>query len=128
MTGRTPLSASCRRFHSIPTRTTCIWRARRGPFRSPAGELAVRAALGAGRGGLIRQLVVESVLTSLAGAALGLGVAALSLRLLVQFAARFTTRAAEVNLNVTVLLFTLGIAVATGVIFGLLPALSFEKN
>src|SRR5215471_13313048 len=91
-------------------------------------ELAVRAALGATRGRLMRQLLTESTLLALAGGALGVLLAAGSVRLLVNFAARFTPRAAEISLDTTVLLFTLVVSVATGLVFGLLPALSTRQS
>lgn len=91
-------------------------------------EFALRTALGATRGRLIRQLLTESILLSLAGGLLGILLAAWSLKLLVNFAERFTPRAAEINLDNTVLLFTLVVSVATGLIFGLLPALSMRQN
>jgi putative ABC transport system permease protein len=87
-------------------------------------EMAVRAALGANRSRLIRQLLTESTLLSVAGGALGLLLAAGCLELLVRFVGRFTTRAAEVRISMEVLLFTLGISILTGLIFGLVPALS----
>jgi predicted permease len=91
-------------------------------------ELAVRAALGAGKLRLVRQLLTESVLLSLAGGVLGLAIAPLALKILVGFAARFTPRAYEVRIDGPVLLFTLLVSVATGLLFGLLPALAPRLN
>src|SRR5215468_3733340 len=91
-------------------------------------ELAVRAALGATRVRLMRQLLTESMLLSLIGGALGVLLSAGSVRLLVNFAARFTPRAAEISLDTTVLLFTLVVSVATGLVFGLAPALSTRQS
>jgi predicted permease len=76
----------------------------------------------------MRQLLTESMLLSLIGGALGALLAAWSVRLLVNFAARFTPRAAEISLDTTVLLFTLVVSVATGLVFGLLPALSTRQS
>jgi predicted permease len=91
-------------------------------------EMAIRAALGAGRGRLIRQLLTESTLLSVAGGALGLLLAAGGLQLLVSFAARFTTRASEISIDGLVLLFTLLVSVGTGLIFGLMPAFSSDHH
>jgi len=84
-------------------------------------ELCIRAALGAGMGRLVRQLLVESVLLSLIGGTAGLGLAFFGLETL-STATGSLPRAANVSINGTVLLFTVGLAVVTGVLFGLLPA------
>jgi len=86
-------------------------------------EMAIRMSLGAGRWRLVRQLLTESTLLSLAGAVVGLLVASLGMDLLVTLAGQFTTRAQEISLNGLVLLFTLGIASATGILVGAIPAL-----
>jgi putative ABC transport system permease protein len=87
-------------------------------------EISVRAALGATRARLMRQLLTESLILAVAGGLLGLVLSALSLRLLVAFAERFTARANEIAIDMNVLLFTLGASVLTGLIFGSIPAFS----
>jgi putative ABC transport system permease protein len=86
-------------------------------------ELALRAALGASKSRLVRQVLTESVVLSLFGGLAGLALAPAALGLLVRFAARFTERAAEVRMDGPVLFFALLISVATGIVFGLTPAL-----
>ena len=88
-------------------------------------EIAMRTALGASRARLVRQMLTESTLLSLAGGALGVLLAAWGLPLLTSFAARFTNRTAEIGIDSSVLLFALALSVGTGLVFGLLPALSF---
>ncbi len=91
-------------------------------------EFAVRAAIGAGRGRLVRQLATESLVLTMAGALLGLAVAGASLSMLRALAAGFTPRAQEVTMDGTVLIFTIVLAVATGLVFGLLPALPAGRS
>src|SRR5690606_8816130 len=85
-------------------------------------ELAVRTAMGAGRGRIARQLLTESTLLAVGGGVLGLTVAWLGLDALVEFAARFTPRAREAAIDGPVLAFTLAAALLTGLGFGALPA------
>jgi predicted permease len=87
-------------------------------------EISVRAALGATRSRLLRQLLTESLILAVSGGVLGLVLSAFSLKLLVTFAERFTPRANEIAIDVNVLLFTLGVSVLTGLIFGSIPAFS----
>jgi len=91
-------------------------------------ELAIRAALGASRGRLTRQLLTESLLLSLAGGALGLTIAPWALDALTELASRFSPRFGEIRIDLPVLLFTLGISLATGILFGLAPAFSFRGD
>jgi putative ABC transport system permease protein len=89
-----------------------------------ARELAVRSALGAGRGRIARQLLTESTVLALAGGALGLLVAWGTSGLLIAFTARFTPRAGEIAIDGPVLAFAATVSLTTGLVFGLLPALT----
>ncbi len=86
-------------------------------------ELAIRVSLGGSRAALRRGLLVESLVLAAAGAALGLIMASVSLDLLVRFAARFTSRAAEISLDASVFGFALAAAVAASIFFTMLPPL-----
>lgn len=91
-------------------------------------ELAVRTAMGAGRGRLLRQLVVEGTLLSLAGGAVGLLIASQGVGMLTTFIGNFTPRVQEIGIDGPVLLFTLGVALLTGVAFGAMPALAARSD
>ncbi|HSR50250.1 MAG TPA: ABC transporter permease [Acidobacteriota bacterium] len=91
-------------------------------------EMALRSALGAGRLRLLAQMVTESSLVALCGGLLGLLTAYAGLDLLVDFAARFTPRAGEIGIDATVLLFTLVVSLAAGLVFGALPALQPRQD
>jgi putative ABC transport system permease protein len=91
-------------------------------------EVVVRAALGASRGRLVRQLLTESVLTSLIGGVLGCLLAVLGLDLLVSFAHRFTPRAEEIRVDGVVLLFSLGLSLLAGLASGWLPAVQALRH
>ncbi len=86
-------------------------------------EIAIRQALGAGRGRLVRQLLTESLLLSLCGGALGLGLSALGMDLLVRLSPASLPRVSEIGIDMPVLLFALAAAIGTGFLFGIAPAL-----
>jgi predicted permease len=84
-------------------------------------EFAVRTALGAGRGRLLRQFMTEGVLLSLAGGVLGLLLARAGVQALIRVYPASLPRTTEVTVDPVVLLFTLGISILTGLVFGLAP-------
>ena len=91
-------------------------------------ELALRSALGAGRWRLARQLLVESLLLALSAGAMGVGIGIAGIRFLRWLGVDPTAAGVEVRLDPGVLLFTLGLALATGVIFSLFPLISVWRT
>ena len=85
-------------------------------------ELSIRAAMGAGRLRLVRQLLTESVLLSCAGGLVGVLTASWLVRLFLSFAPANFAGVQRIRIDMQVLLFTLGAAVLTGLVFGLAPA------
>jgi putative ABC transport system permease protein len=90
-------------------------------------ELALRAALGAGRFRLVRQMLTESVLLALMGGVLGVLLAFWGLQLLIGFGPDNIPRLDEITIDPRVLGFTFGISLITGVVFGLIPALQASR-
>lgn len=90
-------------------------------------EIAVRAALGASRWRIIRQLLIESVVLAVLGGALGLLIANWGVTFILAISNNSIPRQAEIGLDTRVLLFTLVISISTGIIFGLIPALQSSK-
>jgi len=92
--------------------------------QSRTREVAVRAALGAGRGRLVAQFLSEAILLGLLGGAAGLAAAYWCTRALVALAPASIPRLGEVAIDLRVLAFTFAVACGTSVLFGLMPALS----
>jgi len=92
------------------------------------GEFAMRAALGAGRGRLVQQLVIESVMLALAGGALGLTVADAGVRALLTLVPSELPRAGAIRLDGAVFVFALAVAAAVGLVTGLVPAIYASRS
>ena len=90
-------------------------------------ELALRTALGASRADIVRFYLTESLTLALGGGALGLGLAALGVQGLLKLAPVAVPRAAEIGMDGSVLLFTLAVSLASGVLFGLFPVLGYAR-
>jgi predicted permease len=86
-------------------------------------ELAVRSALGAGRGRIVRQLLTESLVLALIGGALGVGLAYAGVRALGAIGAADLPRASAIRIDGLVLLYALAVSTLAGIVFGLLPAI-----
>ena len=90
-------------------------------------DIAIRAALGAGRGRLVRQILVESLLIGIGGSIVALGVAFAAIQILSTVEASSMPRGAEVRLDAVVLAFTALLGLITGIVFGLVPALNLSR-
>ena len=90
-------------------------------------EMAVRVALGASRGRMVRQMLTESMLLSLIGGAAGIATAVGTLRFILRFVPSNVPRLNEVRIDWVVLAFALLISILTGLVFGLAPALHSAK-
>jgi putative ABC transport system permease protein len=88
-------------------------------------ELAIRAALGAGRGRIAREMLVESMTLGILGGALGFGLAYAGLRILAANGPDTLPRLGEIGINPTVLAFCCGVSLLSGALFGLMPTLKY---
>ena len=91
-------------------------------------ELSIRAALGAGRRRIARELLSESVLLGLLGGALGIAVAALTLRLLLALSPANLPRLEEISLDSSSILFTSGLSLLCSLLFGSIPAWKYSRS
>ena len=91
-------------------------------------EVAVRAALGAGHGRIVRQLLTESLLLGVFGGAAGLGLGWVGVNALVAAAPENLPRLADITIDGRVLAFTTGVALLTGLLFGLVPAFQLART
>ncbi len=91
-------------------------------------EIAVRSALGASRSSLVRQFLVESILLAALGGFAGLLMAKWAVGMAIRIGEHAVPRLADVTLDPTVLLFTLGVSFAVGTLFGLAPALGLRRR
>jgi predicted permease len=92
-----------------------------------AREFSIRAALGAGCGRIVRQLITESILLSILGGVLGLATAKWGLNAVLATLAADLPRSDNIHMNASVLFFALGVSIAVGILFGLAPALRSSR-
>ncbi len=97
-------------------------------MRDRQREIALRAALGAGRKRIIRQLLIESLVLSAAGGLVGCGFAFACIPAILSLIRDSIPRAADAGIDLRVLLFTLVVSCAAGLVFGIIPALTASKN
>jgi len=91
-------------------------------------EFALRVAIGAGRGRLLRQLLTESMVLALIGGILGLALAWSGVKLLLSLQPGSVPRLSEIHIDGTTLLFAVGVSLFTGLLFGVVPALQSSRN
>jgi len=91
-------------------------------------EMAIRLAIGATRGRLVKQLLTENILLALLGGSLGLVVTQPAMKAIIALSPASLPRAGEINIDARVLLFTLLISLLSGVLFGLMPTLNISKE
>src|SRR4029450_4989351 len=91
-------------------------------------ELSIRAAMGASRSRVARQLLIESALIAMIAAALGIGLAFAAMQLLIALGPASVPRLDELSIDPRVVLFAIGVALSTMVLFGLVPAIQSTRH